>query len=123
VGGERLTLRDNTVSGIARGAGVLVAQEGNWHTHGVNDVRIEGNRLSEIQTPAARVGVSAPPTGHAAIEIHTYGVSGSASGIGDVMLSGNTVERSRYGDLGARAGRLVGSTPGAQLDCTRFSTH
>lgn len=121
VGGEHLTLRGNTVTGVARGAGVLVAQEGNWHTHGVRDVRIEDNRLREIQTPAARVGVSAPPTGHAAIEVHTYAVPDGAAGIGDVMLRGNTVEHSRYGDVRQRAGRAVADTPGAQLDCRRFS--
>jgi hypothetical protein len=122
VGGEHLTLRGNTVTGIAHGAGVLVAQEGNWHTHGVRDVRIEDNRLREVQTPAARVGVSAPPTGHAAIEIHTYAVPDGAAGIGDVMLRGNTVAHSRYGELRQRAGRLVAETPGARLDCSRFST-
>jgi polygalacturonase len=123
VGGEHLTLRGNTVTGVAHGAGVLVAQEGNWHTHGVRDVRIEDNRLREIQTPAARTGVTALPTGHAAIEIHTYAVPEGAAGIGDILLRGNTVEHSRYGDLRQRAGRLVPSTPGAQLDCARFSGH
>jgi parallel beta-helix repeat protein len=121
VGGEHLTLRGNTVSGVAHGAGILVAQEGNWHTHGVRDVRIEDNRLREIQTPAARVGVTAPSTGHAAIEIHTYAVPAGATGIGDILLQGNTVAHSRYGELRQRAGRLVQTTPGAQLDCSRFS--
>jgi hypothetical protein len=121
VGGEHLTLRGNVVSGVAHGAGVLVAQEGNWHTHGVRDVRIEDNRLREIQTPAARTGITAPPTGHAAIEIHTYAVPDGAAGIGDVLLRGNTVAHSRYGELRQRAGRLVQTTPGAQIDCARFS--
>jgi hypothetical protein len=121
VGGAHLTLRGNTVTGVAHGAGILLAQEGNWHTHGVHDVRIEDNRLREIQTPAARAGITAPPTGHAAIELHTYAVPDGAAGIGDVLLRGNTVEHSRYGALRQRAGRLVQTTPGAQLDCARFS--
>jgi parallel beta-helix repeat protein len=123
VGGEHLTLRDNLVSGVAHGAGVLIAQEGNWHTQGVNDVRIENNRLREIQTPMARSGLTAPSTGHAAIEIHTYAVPAGAAGIGDILLQGNTVEHSQHGDLHHRAGRLVQTTPGAQLDCRRFSGH
>ena len=123
VGGAHITLRGNTVTGIARAAGVLVAQEGNWRTHGVHDVRIEHNRLREIQTPAARVGVTAAPTGHAAIELHTHAVPDGAAGLGDILLQGNTVEHSRHGDLRQRAGRLVQTTPGAQLDCRRFSGH
>lgn len=123
VGGERLTLRANQISSVAHGAGLLIAQEGNWHTHGVRDVRIEDNRLREIQTPAARVGSTTASTGHAAIEIHTYAVPAGAAGIGDLLLRGNTVEHSRHGDLRQRAGRLVQTTPGAQLDCRRFSGH
>jgi len=88
----------------------------------VHDVRIEDNRLREIHEPPPRaVGVTAPPTGHAAIEIHTYAVPDGAAGIGDVLLRDNTVEHSRYGALRQRAGRLVQTTPGAQLDCARFS--
>jgi polygalacturonase len=123
VGGAHITLRGNTVTGIARAAGVLIAQEGNWRTHGVHDVRIEDNRLREIQTPAARTGVTAAPTGHAAIELHTHAVPDGAAGLGDILLRGNTVEHSRHGTLNHRAGRLVQTTPGAQLDCRRFSGH
>ena len=32
VGGERITLEDNTVSDVLRAAGILVAQEGPWRT-------------------------------------------------------------------------------------------
>lgn len=120
VGGAQVTLRGNTVSDIARAAGILIAQEGNWHTHGVDDVRIEDNRLRGIQRPAARAGLAAPPTGHAAIEIHTFLAMPWAEGIGAVMLRGNAVEDSGVDPLRQRAGRRVDDTPGARLDCARL---
>lgn len=98
----------------------VIAQEGNWHTHGVDDVRIEDNRLRGIQRPAARAGLAAPPTGHAAIEIHTFLAMPWAEGIGAVMLRGNAVEDSGVDPLRQRAGRRVDDTPGARLDCARL---
>lgn len=120
IGGAHVTLQGNTVSDIARAAGILLAQEGNWGTLGVDDVRVEDNRLQRIQMPAVRAGLAAPPTGHAAIEIHTFQTPPGAAGIGAVMLRGNVVEGSGFGPLRQQAGQRVDDTPGAQLDCTRL---
>lgn len=83
VGGQDVVLQANRVARVRRAAGVLVAREDGWHTHGVQRVQVLDNRLREIQ-PAGAV------TGHAAIEVHALGRQGQVS---DVLIQGNRIER------------------------------
>jgi hypothetical protein len=139
VGGERITLHSNTVADVLRAAGVLVAQEGNWNTHGVNDVRIEANRLRGIQMPTALAAARLQSTGHGAIEIHAVQLPSNATGVGNVVLRSNVVESA--GTLPLRIGvdtpnglikRLALVDPpqpdatdivGARLDCSILNGH
>lgn len=143
VGGERITLHSNTVADVLRAAGVLVAQEGNWNTHGVNDARVESNRLRAIQTPARTPATLASErvqlTGHGAIEVHAIQVPSNATGVGNLVLRGNVVESA--GTVPLRIGadtpnglikRVAQTDPpqpdttdivGARLDCAVLNAH
>ncbi len=77
VGGADITVRDNRVAHTTFGAGILVAREASFVSWGVNNVLVEGNTISSVQTSApaytpAGWGPTAPLTGHAAIEIHAF---------------------------------------------------
>lgn len=102
VGGQRVTVSSNLITNVALAAGVLVAQEGPWNTQGVRDIRIENNQLRDIETPAARVGVSGSPAGHAAIEIHAFQVPADTPGlrgVRDVVVQGNTISSLGYAGI------------------------
>jgi len=113
VGGEAVTIKSNVISRSAIGAGILVAREEPYGTHGVSNVWIEGNQISKIQTesPAyvptganfteltAKLNAGAR-TGHAGIEIHNTSPASDvnnptlapAIGLADVLVKGNTVD-------------------------------
>lgn len=113
VGGESVSIKSNVISQSAIGAGILVAREEPYGSHGVSNVWIEGNQISKIQTESptyvptglnfadlnARLSAGAR-TGHAGIEIHNTSVSSDvnnptlapAIGLADVMVKGNTVD-------------------------------
>lgn len=50
VGGVGITVRENTVSKTATGAGILVARERSYETHGVSNVLVENNNVTLVQT-------------------------------------------------------------------------
>ncbi|MEN9366589.1 MAG: hypothetical protein RL489_947 [Pseudomonadota bacterium] len=122
VGGERITLEDNTVSDVLRAAGILVAQEGPWRTRSVDQVRIERNRLMRIGRPQDAARAAGAPTGHAAIEVHRHETPPGAAGIGRLHIGHNPVEDSGVPALRLRDGRLDAGASGARLDCPALST-
>lgn len=90
VGGRSVTISNNTVVGVQKAAGILVAQEDSWHTYGVTDVRIENNVVDAIQD-GTNANNGLPPTHQAAIELDTW--SGSVS---YGVVKGNRVSRSGF---------------------------
>lgn len=98
VGGSGITVKDNTVSKTATGAGILVARERSYETHGVANVLVENNSISQVQTvtPAYvpsgtffatysdRYKVNQGRSGQAGVEVHNTSL---ASDIQDPALS------------------------------------
>ena len=84
VGASGITVRENTVSKTATGAGILVARERSYDTHGVSNVLVENNEVTYVQTgtPAYvpsgaffatysdRYKVNQGRSGQAGIEVH-----------------------------------------------------
>ncbi|MGS0893886.1 right-handed parallel beta-helix repeat-containing protein [Burkholderia stagnalis] len=90
VGGQAVTISNNTVTGVQKAAGILVAQEDSNHTYGASNVRIENNTVTNIQQPLS-VDNGLQPTQQGAIELDTW--SGSVS---YVVVTGNRVSGSGY---------------------------
>jgi Pectate lyase superfamily protein len=131
VGGQDVTIGNNDISRIGMAAGVLVAREDVYHTHGVSNVLVQGNRIADVQTLAptyvpegaaftdllSRLSVNGARTSHGAIEVHNlsgaYDLSGAQQqrvvGMSAIELRGNVVQRA-YRD-GIRMG--AGTHPGA----------
>lgn len=98
VGGSGITVRENTVSKTATGAGILVARERSYETHGVSNVLVENNNVTLVQTTAPayvpsgsffstysdRYKVNQGRSGQAGIEIHN---TSSLTDIQDPVLS------------------------------------
>lgn len=90
VGGQAVTISNNTVAGVQKAAGILVAQEDSWHTYGASNVRIENNTVTNTQMPST-VNNGLQPTQQAAIELDTW--SGTVS---YAVVTGNRVSGSGY---------------------------
>ncbi|WP_239511320.1 right-handed parallel beta-helix repeat-containing protein [Burkholderia sp. JP2-270] len=89
VGGQAVTISNNTVDGVQKAAGILVAQEDSWKTYGVSNVAITGNVVTNIQNSNVNNGLL--PTQQAAIELDTW--TGTVT---DVAVTGNRVSGSGY---------------------------
>jgi Right handed beta helix region/Pectate lyase superfamily protein len=102
VGGEAVTIQGNRIDAATHAAGVYIAREAVYRTHGVRNVRVSGNTITRIQTVApeysalepARAGVR---TGHGAIEVVAQIAdderpsAGRGLGIDGVLIDGNVV--------------------------------
>ncbi|WP_230949039.1 right-handed parallel beta-helix repeat-containing protein [Burkholderia diffusa] len=89
VGGQAVTISNNTVDGVEKAAGILVAQEDSWKTYGSSNVVIRGNTVTNIQNTNVNNGLQ--PTQQGAIELDTW--SGTVS---DVTVADNRVSGSGY---------------------------
>lgn len=89
VGGQAVTISSNTVDGVQKAAGILVAQEDNWNTYGASNVVITGNVVTNIQNSNVNNGLQ--PTQQAAIELDT-----STGTVTNVAVTGNRVSGSGY---------------------------
>ncbi len=89
VGGQGVTISNNTVDGVEKAAGILVAQEDSWKTYGSSNVVISGNTVTNIQNSNVNNGL--PPTQQGAIELDTW--TGTVSG---VAVTDNRVSGSGY---------------------------
>jgi parallel beta-helix repeat protein len=107
VGGSTITIARNTLANLPMAAAILIAREATWQTFGVNDVLVEANRISDVQTLPPTYdarGASTPVqrTGHGAIEVHAALFDDEARqpalreklAVRKVLLRGNDVERS-----------------------------
>lgn len=121
VGSRGITVRRNRIQGVAHGAGVLVAYEGGWRTHGPSRVLVERNELRDIQVG----GAAQPVTGHGAIEVHAIDTEGlepalaSRLGVHDVVLRDNVIQHT--GSDGIRIG--ADSAPGWVHDIRLAGNH
>lgn len=89
VGGQGVTISNNTVDGVEKAAGILVAQEDSWKTYGSSNVVIAGNTVTNIQNSNVNNGLQ--PTQQGAIELDTW--TGAVSG---VAVTDNRVSGSGY---------------------------
>ncbi len=89
VGGQGVTISNNTVDGVEKAAGILVAQEDSWKTYGASNVVITGNTVTNIQNSNVNNGLQ--PTQQGAIELDTW--TGTVSG---VAVTDNRVSGSGY---------------------------
>ncbi|WP_258181764.1 right-handed parallel beta-helix repeat-containing protein [Burkholderia ambifaria] len=89
VGGQGVTISNNTVDGVEKAAGILVAQEDSWKTYGSSNVVITGNTVTNIQNSNVNNGLQ--PTQQGAIELDTW--TGTVSG---VAVTDNRVSGSGY---------------------------
>lgn len=123
VGGEAVTVRDNSVDATTHAAGIYIAREAGYRTHGVRNVRVEGNRITRVQSSAPTYSVLVSPrrearTGHAAIEVVTLLSTDEsrlpawreALSIQEVALLDNTLHKVATDGIriGDRWGRNVG---------------
>jgi len=142
VGGEAVTIKSNVISKSTMAAGILVAREEPYGTHGVSNVWIEGNQISKIQTesPAyvptganftdltAKLSAGAR-TGHGGIEIHNTSLASDvndptlapAIGLADVMVKGNTVDDVIRNAIRVGADSQPGSISGVVLMNNKMS--
>ena len=113
VGGQNITIDGNQISRVAMAAGVLVARESSYHTHGVRNVLIQRNQIEEVQTQAPRYLPQGEPfrklldrlqrdggrTFHGAIEVHNLSepaerdsvAQRAVLGVSGVVVRGNAV--------------------------------
>jgi polygalacturonase len=77
VGGADITVSNNRISQTAIGAGILLARDASFVTWGVNNVLLQDNTISQVQTlPPAYTPLgwdaSVERTGHGAVEIYGF---------------------------------------------------
>jgi hypothetical protein len=107
VGGRSITIARNTLTNLPMAAAILIAREASYQTFGVEDVLVEANGISDVQTlaptyDARGASASIRRTGHGAIEVHAALFDDEAQqpalrqklAVRNVLLRGNAVERS-----------------------------
>ncbi|NMM02193.1 right-handed parallel beta-helix repeat-containing protein [Paraburkholderia sp. RP-4-7] len=90
VGGANVTLSGNTVQGVQKAAGILVAQEDGYRTYNATNVVISNNAVSDIEN-STNPANNRPAARHAGIDINT-----GAGSVSLVLVSGNKVSRTNY---------------------------
>lgn len=90
VGGSDVTITGNTVQGVQKAAGVLIAQEDGWRTFNATNILITKNVISDIQN-STNVNNGLLPSEQAAIELDT-----GAGTVTQVSVMQNQVSRSTY---------------------------
>ncbi len=89
VGGQAVTISDNTVDGVQKASGILVAQEASWNTYNATNVVVSNNTVSNIQNSNVNNGLQ--PTQLAAIRLSAW--PGTVS---SVDVKDNRVSNSGY---------------------------
>lgn len=108
VGGEHVTIENNTIDRTVHGAAIYIARETGYVTFGVRNVLVRNNRITDVQTtdPVYAAGSHGPHprrAGHGAIEIYSWLHDDEAEidwlrdalGVHDVRIENNTIERAR----------------------------
>ena len=94
VGSKDIVIRRNTIRSVAMAAGIIVAREAFWNTHGAENVLIEGNDVSDIQLSLAPLD-GRERTAQAAIDINSDDPD-PALAVTDVRIVSNVVRGSGY---------------------------
>ncbi|MGS0895600.1 right-handed parallel beta-helix repeat-containing protein [Burkholderia stagnalis] len=89
VGGQAVTISNNTVDGVQKAAGILVAQENPANTYDATNVVVNGNVVTNIQNSNVNNGLQ--PTQQGAIELD----AGSGA-VSYVAVTNNRVSGSGY---------------------------
>jgi parallel beta-helix repeat protein len=121
VGGENITIENNSIEGTTHGAAVYLARETSYLTFGVRNILVRNNTISDVQTTtpvyaAGTVSPSAAKTGHGAIEIYSWVFTDEAAigwlkdalSVQNIRIESNTINRTR-GDgvrIGTGSGRI-----------------
>jgi parallel beta-helix repeat protein len=113
VGGQSIAIVRNTIENVPVAAGILLAREASYQTFGVENVVVEGNIVRDVQTKSPPYDgadkFDGQRTGHGAIEVHAALFDDEAAtpslrdvlGVRNVVVRGNTVERSAVAALRA----------------------
>ena len=77
VGGADITISDNRIAQTVIGAGILLARDASFVTWGVNNVLVQDNTVSQVQTTAPAYtpvdwDSSVERTGHGAVELYSF---------------------------------------------------
>jgi parallel beta-helix repeat protein len=108
VGGENVTIENNSIDRTTHAAGIYLARETSYLTFGVRNILVRNNRITDVQTttPAytgGSVSASAGKTGHGGIEIYSFVFSDEAANsalrdqlaVQNIRIESNTVNRVR----------------------------
>jgi hypothetical protein len=90
VGGADVTIAGNTLKGVQKAAGILVAQEDSYRTYDVTNVLVASNEISDIENPAAG-NDNLRPAEQAAIDLN----AGSGT-VTRMLVTGNRISGSEY---------------------------
>ncbi|WP_241020349.1 right-handed parallel beta-helix repeat-containing protein [Burkholderia sp. Ac-20345] len=106
VGGQSVTISNNTIDGVQKASGILVAQEASWNTYDATNVIVSGNTVSNIQnsnvnnglqpTQLGALRLSAWPGTVSSVAVTNNKVSGS--GYAGFQAEGNICQFSLTGD-------------------------
>ncbi len=105
VGGEAVTIRGNRIDAATHAAGIYLAREAGYRTHGVRDVVVAGNVVTRVQTTAPDYTAldatrRGQRTGHGAVELVAQVAdderadvdAGRWLGVERVRIEGNTID-------------------------------
>lgn len=140
VGSKEVVIRRNRVRSIAMAAGIIVAREAFWNTHGAANVLIEDNDISDIQQSLAPLD-GRERTAQAAIDINSDD-SEPALAVTDIRIVSNVIRGSGYDGIrlngnvtrvsisgndlhGIERANLsvVHSPPGQRIECSAEPSH
>jgi parallel beta-helix repeat protein len=108
VGGENVTIENNTIDRTTHAAGVYLARETGYLTFGVRNVLVRNNTITENQTTipdytAGTVSPNATKTGQGAVEIYSWVFSDEAANsslldalaVENIRVESNRISKSR----------------------------
>ena len=121
VGGENVTIENNSIDRTTHAAAVYLARETSYLTFGVRNVLVRNNSITDVQTTipaytAGTVSPNAPKTGHGAVEIYSFVFSDEAANsalnnalsVQNIRVESNTLNRVK--NDGVRIGTGWGKT-------------
>src|SRR5262249_40137655 len=121
VGGENITIENNSIDRTVHGAGIYLARETSYLTFGVRNILVRNNTITDVQTTtpnytAGTVSANANKTGHGAIEIYSWVFSDEAGidllkdalAVQNIGIESNTISRTHADGvrIGTGSGRV-----------------
>ncbi|MCA8052558.1 right-handed parallel beta-helix repeat-containing protein [Burkholderia arboris] len=87
VGGQAVTISNNTIDGVQTASGILVAQEASWNTYNATNVVVSNNTVSNIQDSNVSNGLQ--PTQFGAIRLSAWPGTVSLVAVTNNQISGS----------------------------------